>query len=106
MKTIYRYEVPVDHEVHEVELWGDPLAVGSRQRGVVEFWAFAVDGADTTTRRLLAAGTGDDIDRDALYWGTTADASGPGLIWHLVELPPVGTALPPSLPADGATPPA
>lgn len=98
MKTIYRYEVPVDDQPHTIELWGDPLAVGCRTVGEVEFWAFAVPGAATMARRFQVIGTGHPALNGARYWGTAVRGV---FVWHLLELPAAPT---PPQPATGATP--
>ena len=80
---IYRYEVPVDDQVHEFKLTGAILQVACRRRGVVEFWALQNGGsANPVTRRLLVFGTGHPIPFGHAYVGTALD--GP-LVWHLME---------------------
>lgn len=89
---IYRYEVPVDDETHEVCIEGDPLHVGCRQIDTVEFWAIANRGP-LVPRRFTVVGTGHPFDEGHRYWGT-AVAPGGQLVWHLLEdvLDPVGAS--------------
>jgi hypothetical protein len=86
--TIYRYEVPVDDEWHNFELYGDPLAVSCRQSGWVEFWARAYPHEPDVypfVRRFRVFGTGHPLPSpDLRHWGVAFD--GP-LVWHLMEEP-------------------
>jgi len=82
---IFRYEVPVDDQWHEVKLLGNPLAVGCREVAVVEFWARAYDdGSVGYRRRFMVVGTGHPFPSHLRYWGT-AVAPGGSLVWHLLE---------------------
>lgn len=83
---IYRYEVPVDDQTHEVHIEGDPLHVGCRQTDVVEFWAAAGPLSPGSPRRFTVVGTGHPFDDAYRYWGT-AVAPGGQLVWHLLEDP-------------------
>lgn len=85
-ERIYRYEVPVDGEWHDVVLTGSPLRVGCRDVDTVEFWAIA-HGLGAITRRFRVVGTGEALPSGARYWGT-AIAPGDELVWHLVEAGP------------------
>lgn len=84
---IYRYEVPVDDRWHEFDLTGDPLAVGCRSRGVVEFWACHSEIALSTHRTFLVVGTGHTLPTGVRHWGTVVTPGGQ-LVWHLVERVP------------------
>jgi hypothetical protein len=87
-ECIYRYEVPVDDQWHELKLWGNPQAVNCRDPRVVEFWcrhpvANALVDFDIA-RSFIVIGTGHRVPVDARYWGT-AIAPGGQLVWHLLE---------------------
>lgn len=82
--SIFRYEVPVDDQWHEVALRGDVLAVGCRVPTVVEFWARYSDDSPAVFRRFLVVGTGHPLPDNARYHGT-AVAPGGHLVWHLLE---------------------
>lgn len=80
---VYRYEVPVDDRVRELELSGDIVMVACRSRGVVELWAIA--GVREPVSRLFQVfGTGHEVPPWATYVGTALDG---GLVWHLFEHP-------------------
>ena len=84
---IFRYEVPVDDEWHEINLQFDPLSVDCRALDVVEFWAFDEPfGPPKTQRRFRVFGTGQVLPEDepCSYVGT-AIAPGGQLVWHLME---------------------
>lgn len=84
-ERIYRYEVPVDDQWHEIRTMGDPLHVCARDPRVVEFWARYTPGAPHgVLRRFLVVGTGQPMPEDVMYHGTAV--AGP-LVWHLVGQP-------------------
>lgn len=85
---IYRYRVPVDDQVHTVELNGTPCHVGCRDASEVEFWAIHRDGVQLRSRQFTVVGTGHPMPPDPCrLWGT-AVAPGGHYVWHLVEVTP------------------
>lgn len=87
MKQVFRYTVPVDGMAHKIELSGDPIHVGSRGEGEVEFWAEHDDRLVQLTRKFGVVGTGQPVPEQALCWGTTYDGRYPAdLVWHLYEI--------------------
>lgn len=84
MKTIFRYALPVNDEVHTLTLSGEIVHVDSRERGLVEVWALHGDGVPAS-RRFQIFGTGHRVpDVPLRHVGTALD--GP-YVWHLLELP-------------------
>lgn len=84
MRSIYRYEVPVDARGWvDLELGGPIRSVGCRQLDVVEFWA-EHGLLQPITSAFRVFGTGYAIPDDAIYVGT-APAPGGALIWHLYQ---------------------
>lgn len=86
---IYRYEVPVDDQWHEIGLRGDILEVGCRQSDMVEFWATHDTDAVIQQRKYVVVGTGQPwpsipFDQRLVYRGTAQDPTGT-LVWHLLE---------------------
>lgn len=84
MSVIYRYEVPVDDQWHELTLSGAVVHVDSRRIASIEVWALCSDGP-TTRRQFRVYGTGQPIDEPNLRHVGTAVA--PTLVWHLMERP-------------------
>lgn len=87
MKTIHRYEVPVDDLPYTVTLAGDPFHVAAFRSGRahgVEFWAEHHPDGTPAHRVFQAYGTGHPIPPSAKWWGTAARVD--GLVWHLYEL--------------------
>lgn len=88
MRSVYRYEVPIDGQRHSFELIGDPLAVAmvptATRQAVVEFWSEFEDERSVKTRWFQVFGTGQAIPDDAVWRGTTARLN--GLVWHLYEV--------------------
>lgn len=86
MTRIYRYEVPVDDQVHSIEITGYPLFVHCRQRDVVEFYAIEDSDVTPKPRHFLVVGTGFTLPgKTYRYWGTAVEPDGI-LVWHLIEL--------------------
>lgn len=80
---IFRYEVPVDDQWHVITGTSDPLSVGCRNPGIVEFWAW--ERPDVTMHtEYRVVGTGQPIDGPMSHQGT-AIAPGGHLVWHLVR---------------------
>jgi hypothetical protein len=88
VSAIYRYEVPVDGQSHEFTLHSDPLAVGCRDTGVVEFWAWHHDESPGPAYRFIAVGTGHPMPAGRVRYHGTAVAPGGFLVWHLIEQRP------------------
>lgn len=80
-ERISRFEVPADNRWHTRPA-EYALEVGSRERGVVEFWC---RDTDSGPREYRVYGTGHLIDGGPVYEGTTYDGSTKGLVWHLVS---------------------
>lgn len=91
MKTIYRYEVPIDDQPHTFELTGFPLRVEANSRGeglsgdwYAEFWAEHKPEGRRFEMTFQVYGTGHDVPDHAIYHGTTQRRN--GLVFHLYEL--------------------
>lgn len=84
MRTVFRYDVPVDGRPHEFELRGPLLAVGCRNIGVVEFWAIWDTLILPLPRIYQVFGTG-QADVLGRHQGTAVAPDGQ-LVWHLFEL--------------------
>jgi hypothetical protein len=91
--VIYKYGVPVDDQVHEIELpSGDEpiLHVGQQYNDVgrVFFWAWSDtepdELADYEVRRFLVVGTGHPISRGVKRHIGSVQV-GP-FVWHLLEV--------------------
>lgn len=87
LKTIHRYEVPVDGLPYTITLTGDPCHVAAFSCGVawgVEFWAEHHPEQHGVHRVFQVYGTGHQVHASARWWGTTDRVD--GLVWHLYEL--------------------
>ena len=85
MKKIYRYEVPVDDQWHDLELFGIILHVASRSADTVEVWAVREEGGLHTFSTVRVFGTGHPYPDDGEWLGTALAPH--GLVWHLIEIP-------------------
>lgn len=90
MSEIFRYEVPVDDQWHEIRLSGGgragqvrPLYVAARRVDVVEFWAYHDGSIPAEGRWFKVVGTGHRLPEVHTYHGTALAAG--GLVWHLIE---------------------
>jgi hypothetical protein len=83
--AIFRYEIPVDDQWHELQLSGAVHHVACRDRAdIVEVWALH-SGGPTVARSFRVYGTGQPLpDHRVTYLGT-ALASGGAIVWHLME---------------------
>jgi hypothetical protein len=87
MKTIYRYTVPVDDQVHEIRLTGRPVYVANGATSAeVEFWAEHDDDLPEHAVKFRVTGTGYPVPEDWTYAGT-APRTREGLVWHLYSWP-------------------
>lgn len=83
--VIWRHEIPVDDEVHRVDLTGQIVHVDSRSPDTVEIWYVHQAGAFSRTRNFMVVGTGHPLpDGWTRVIGTTVAGFG-NLVWHLVE---------------------
>lgn len=80
MKSVYRYEVPVDDQDHEITC-GIVLAVAVKNLDTVEFWTET--NSWFYSRHFQVFGTGQVIPDNYVYRGTTQRNL--GLVWHLYE---------------------
>lgn len=91
-RAMFRYQVPVDDQVHWIALRGDPQAFAAIFTRVgpgtmaVEFWAEHDTSATARERAFQVFGTGHPLPgaEAARYVGTCARVA--GLVWHLYEL--------------------
>jgi hypothetical protein len=87
MKRIFKYEVPVDNQVHEIELpTGQPILHVDCPDGygAVYLWAVFDPDLGVTKRRFQVVGTGQPLPDG----GTPiASALAQPFVWHLIELP-------------------
>lgn len=79
---IFRYEVPVDDQWHDIPLSGAIYHVASRRPHVVEFWALA--GGPDVRRTFRVFGTGHPLPEQFKHRGSCFVGGG-HLVWHLVE---------------------
>lgn len=90
VKRVYRYEVPIDDDVHPLPT-GDIVHVDTREVGVVEVWIEVPDQGDLPNMIVRVYGTGHEVPADAVHLGTalTPDWTHQGgqprgrFVWHL-----------------------
>jgi hypothetical protein len=82
--VIYRYEIPVDDQWHDLELSGAVLHVAARKSHAVELWALDT-GGPAITRTFRVFGTGQPLPDGRPRHIGTALAAGGQLVWHLME---------------------
>ncbi len=86
MSQMWKYEVPIDGEWHELSM---PCVaavrhVGQQQSRSVCFWVEVDPTAQRGSRSFCVFGTGHDVPATANYCGTVESRSAP-LVWHLFE---------------------
>jgi hypothetical protein len=93
MRAVYRYEVPVDDQWHEITMGvGIPvLHVAARQIDVVEFWAESRHSDSgwewqTGPRWFRVFGTGQPLVESPMqHRGVTLAGAAGQVVWHLYE---------------------
>jgi hypothetical protein len=86
-RVVYKYEVPVDDEWHEIRTPGTAtfLHVGNQGGHGVQLWAeVAKVNLGVAVRKVRVFGTGQNIPDGAIYVGTTM--AGP-FVWHVYAEP-------------------
>lgn len=95
-RTVWRYTIPVDDQVHELVIPVDPdrndgiVHVAARTPDEVEVWAVVRGSAwsehtPAPTLRVTVTGTGHPVPSGAVYIGTAVAPA--GLVWHLWRMP-------------------
>lgn len=91
-RRVWRFTVPVDGEVHRLELpLGNPLHIACRKADMVDVWfetvvddRLDVQAGMTQARNLTVVGTGFRVPPNAKHVGSCIDPSGQ-MVWHLYE---------------------
>lgn len=90
MRSIWRYEIPVDDQPHKFQLNDWPTDFGLKRYGTysfaVEFWSYHDDNAPTFDITYLVVGTGHEIPYGYFVVGTAPRDPETGLVFHVVEL--------------------
>ena len=98
MRTIWRYEVPIDDKPHKFTLRGEPgvvvAAKGLYPNYAIEFWAEYDDSREPFDMWLEVYGTGHKIPDDALHWATAPRMMPNGFVFHLYEVSPPNPEFP------------
>lgn len=96
IRSIFRYDVPVDDQWHTIPLSGQVVRVGARFRDVVEFWALHTAGAPQFERQFRVFGTGHPMPAEAHTYVGSAEIRLPvgRLVWHLMEHADPGQMIP------------
>ncbi len=86
MTQMWKYEVPIDGEWHELSMpcVADVRHVDQQQSRSVCFWAEVNPTAQRVPRFFCVFGTGHDVPVNAQYCGTVQSRSAP-LVWHVFE---------------------
>ena len=90
MKTIHKYEVPLE-SAFKLQMPKEAVPLSFQcQNGVLCIWALVETAHINEDRRFRLYGTGVPIvnmpkDGKLLYIGTTQQSQTPALVWHLFE---------------------
>lgn len=82
-RVIYKYNIPVDDQWHDLALIGEILHVAAPDVDSVKIWAMHNPNS-LLTRTFRVFGTGHPIPWNGIYRGTALTPSG-RLVWHLIE---------------------
>jgi hypothetical protein len=86
MRTVFKYEVPIDDHVTLSMPVGAELLCFANQRDVPTLWALVDPGAAMVERRFLLVGTGHPVGGEILRHVGTAQFRGGALVFHLFEI--------------------
>lgn len=80
---ICKYTVPVDGQLHTIELQGPIVHVGSQQPHHVQFWAMNYDDdLDSSPVHFRVVSTGQPFPEKMIYVGSAMDRP---YVWHLLK---------------------
>lgn len=83
MRAIYKYQVPVDGQIHDYSIPTGAIVRHVDQQGnYPHLWVEVQSDAPTVTRTFRVFGTGHPIPDGFVYVGSTMD--GP-FVWHVFE---------------------
>lgn len=89
---IFRYEIPVDDQWHDLDLYGPIVHIACRRPDTVEVWAVHHDhpphpGVARISSAYRAVGTGQPIPGRRGFWQHIGTCIAPGgdLVWHLIK---------------------
>lgn len=84
-RQVLRWEVPVNDQPCPVGA-GVVVLVASRLPGLVEVWTDETEDSVDIGRIVQVFGPGHLVPDHARHLGSTFDASGPELVWHLFQV--------------------
>lgn len=87
-RTIYKYDVPVDDQVHQIGMprGATILHVACQNSAdTVQIWVECLPSAPPEIRSFIVYGTGHAVHESGVYHGTCLAADG-ALVWHLYEV--------------------
>ena len=86
MRTVWKYDVPIDDEVHTHLIPNDDriVGVGLQRPNVVTFWCEVNPKRAAPERAFVVIGTGHRVPHLGQHLGLVFD--GP-FVWHLYEVP-------------------
>lgn len=84
VSTVWKYDVPVDDQVHVVDMPpGFVIGVACQRPNCVTFWAEVDSDAPVASRSFVVIGTGHIVPDESIHLGIAFD--GP-FVWHLYEV--------------------
>jgi hypothetical protein len=85
MKTVWKYEVPIDDQRHEVLIpeFAEIIGCGMQREMLIAFWAVVKNEEHLVPRYFRVVGTGHPIDEAEDVCGSVLDGQ---FVWHLVEM--------------------
>lgn len=86
MKTIWKYKIPINDDIHEIRipLNAKILKVDHQDNPqIIVMWAEVTDNAPRIIKHYRVFGTGHEIPNDSLWMGTCQIGK---FVWHLYEL--------------------
>ena len=85
MRAIWKYEVPIDGDWHDIEIPANGLIVHVGQQQVVDhvcFWVHVTIDNTKVSRSFRVFGTGEHTEGISVHRGSVLSGV---LVWHLLE---------------------
>jgi len=86
MKTVYKYEIPINDHFDLFLPTGARILKADVQRGVVCLWALVDPSLADQRRSFRFAGTGHPMEEESLQHISTFKMDGDNLIFHIFEI--------------------
>jgi hypothetical protein len=86
MPVIHKYQIPVDGNLHSIDITGPVIHVEAASDTLVNMWAISGLVSIPEKVHYCVVSTGNELPKNAVHVGTTSRTPN-GFVWHLIEVP-------------------